>query len=66
MEAYNMQQSSNYPNGVCKMINISAQAGHIRSGNPTVNLNFIPNNVVTDVGQHTIVVNSSEVDLYFH
>ncbi|MBB6113088.1 hypothetical protein SAMN05421821_12910 [Mucilaginibacter lappiensis] len=65
MEAYNMQQSSNYPNGLCAMTNINARTGSGRSGAP-INLNFIPYNVVTDVGQHTIVVSSQEVDLYFH
>jgi hypothetical protein len=65
MEAYNMQQSSNYPNGLCAMTNIVVQTGN--PGRPTtVNMNFIPYNIVTDVGQHTIVVNSKEVDLYFH
>jgi hypothetical protein len=65
MEAYNMQQSSNYPNGSCNMTGIQVLTGGGRR--PTVaTLNFIPNNVVTDVGQHTTVVSGQEVDLYFH
>jgi hypothetical protein len=65
MEAYNMQQSANYPNGLCAMTGIQVLTGGGRR--PTVaSLNFIPNNVVTDVGQHTVVVSSQEVDLYFH
>lgn len=65
MEAYNMQQSSNYPNGVCAMTSINARTGSGRGG-AAINLNFIPYNVVTDAGQHTIVVSNREVDLYFH
>jgi hypothetical protein len=70
IEAYNMQQYSDYPaDNVCPMTNIAiyAPGGSTRpgSGGPLA-LNWVPFNVVTDVGQHTIVVSPQEVDLYFH
>jgi hypothetical protein len=70
MEAYGMQQNSDYPaDNVCKMTYITAYPpnGSTRpGGTPPLTLTWTPYNIITDVGQHTIVVGSSEVDLYFH
>jgi hypothetical protein len=72
MEAYNMQQSSNYPDGVCRMQNIvvTLQSPRPSVPDPIAPLNFIPVNRITDVGQHTTIVTGSpygpEVDLFFH
>jgi hypothetical protein len=70
IEAYGMQQYSDYPeDNVCKMTYIAATppGGSSRPGGiPPLTLNWAAYNLVRDVGQHTVIVSSSEVDLYFH
>lgn len=68
METYGMQQYANYPaDNVCKMTNINVFVpGSIPTRPTYITPNWIPYNIVTDVGQHTIIVSPREVDLYFH
>jgi|GEM_PF-1063943 len=66
MEVYGITAYTDYPpDSVVRMTNIQ-----ILTGTVTPALNWTHENVVTDVGQHTIVVSNNstngEVDLYFH
>ena len=66
MEVYGITEYTDYPpDTAVRMTNIQ-----ILTGTVTPTLSWTPEDVVTDVGQHTIVVSNSstngEVDLYFH
>ncbi len=66
MEVYGITGYTDYPpDTAIRMTNIQ-----ILTGTVTPALNWTPQDVVTDVGQHTIVVSNNstngEVDLYFH
>ena len=65
MEAYGMQQSSDYPADL--KVNMSSIS--IKSGTADLIPSWTADNYITDIGQHTIVVSDSspggEVDLYF-
>jgi hypothetical protein len=65
LEAYNVQQASDYPNALkCAMTGIEILTG---STHPA--LSWTPATPVSDTGQHTVIVSNSspggEVDLYF-
>ena len=67
MEIYGITKYTDYPaDSAVRMSSIQMKTG---TANAT-SLKWTPKNVVTDVGQHTIVVSSSptngDVDLYFH
>ncbi len=65
MESYRMEVATDYPDNPVNMTNIQILLPGGRR--PVVaTLNWIPHNVVTDVGQHTTVISGSEVDLHFH
>jgi type IX secretion system substrate protein len=66
MEIYGITAYTDYPpDTAVRMTNIQ-----ILTGTVTPTLSWTPEDVVTDVGQHTIVVSNNsthgEVDLYFH
>ncbi|MEP7141431.1 MAG: hypothetical protein ABI707_01115 [Ferruginibacter sp.] len=63
LEAYNVNQASDYPVRKIVMSNINLQ-----TGNTSVAVNWHSDNAVTDTGQEAVVINNSslneEVDLY--
>jgi hypothetical protein len=64
LETYYCQAASDYPNTPdTRMKDIGVDVGN--TAQPATSLSWTAENVITDIGQNTFIVNNSEVDIYY-